>query len=185
MFIRTERLFLRPCWPEDVDELLDVSGDDVEARNLAAIPLSKKVDGAERDLAHARDALLPPLSIYLRSDRGSRLVGSICLGRNGDDVELGYWIARPYRGQGYAGEAVQAVLHQARALGHKRIVALQSEDDAKSVSVLKNVGFTETGALRSRHGAGRASGGPARVFVANLENMAQGMASAEPRMARA
>jgi [ribosomal protein S5]-alanine N-acetyltransferase len=178
MFIRTERLFLRPRWPEDMEELRNVFRDDVEARDVAAIPMSKKVDGAEGHLTQSSDTLLPPLSIYLRGDTGPRLVGSIGLCRNGDDLELGYWIARPYRGHGYAGEAVEAVLRQAHALGHKRIVAFQSADDAASLNVLTNVGFTDTGAIRSRHGAGRTAEPPARVFVANLETMAQGMALA-------
>ncbi|WP_156842226.1 GNAT family N-acetyltransferase [Novosphingobium aquimarinum] len=178
MFIRTERLFLRPCWPEDAKELLDVFSDDAEARKVAAIPMFNKANVAESRLSQARDTLLPPLSIYLRSDAGSRLVGTIGLCRNGDDVELGYWIARPYRGHGYAGEAVQAVLRQARALGHKRIVAFQSAESAASATVLKDIGFRETGALRSCYRDGRPAEAPARVLVANLETMPQGMALA-------
>ena len=38
MFIRSERLFLRPGWPEDWQELLGQIDDESVARNLAQVP---------------------------------------------------------------------------------------------------------------------------------------------------
>ncbi|HCB79059.1 MAG TPA: GNAT family N-acetyltransferase, partial [Erythrobacter sp.] len=38
-------------------------------------------------------------------------------------TELGYWIAQPYWGRGFATEAARGVLEVARLLGHQRIEA--------------------------------------------------------------
>lgn len=181
MFIRTERLFLRPGWPEDMDELLDVLGDDEVTRNLAVVPLPADLEEARSYLSQPREKLLPHFFIYLRTSSGSALVGGIGLGRNGHDVELGYWIARAHRGRGYAGEAVRAVLDQARMLGHRRIVASHFADNAASARVLQSVGFVDTGAIHCRYSAGRGSEAPARIFVADLDTIAQSdFAQAEP-----
>lgn len=181
MFIRTERLFLRPGWPEDMDELLEVLHDDAVTRNLAVVPLPADLDEARNYLAQPRETLLPHFFIYLRTSTGSRLVGGIGLGRNGRDVELGYWIAHAHRGRGYAGEAVRAVLNQARALGHRRIIASHFADNAASARVLESVGFVDTGAIHCRYSAGRQCEAPARIFVADLDTLAQDMVTqAEP-----
>lgn len=184
MFIRTERLFLRPGWPEDMEELLEVLSDDAVARNLAVVPLPANAHEARDYLARPRDKLLPHFFINARGAKGPKLVGSIGLGRKGSDVELGYWIARRYRGRGYASEAVRAVLNQARALGHRRIFASHFADNAASARVLESVGFADTGDIHCRYSAGRGGEAPARIFVANLENVAQDfMTQAEPGLA--
>ncbi|PEQ12963.1 GNAT family N-acetyltransferase [Novosphingobium sp. PC22D] len=171
MFIRTERLFLRPSWPEDVDELLDVLRDDEVARNLAVVALPSDAEAARRYLEQPRDPFLPHFFIYLRGAHGSRLVGGIGLGRHGNEVELGYWIAQAHRGRGYAAEAVRAVLAQARALGHHRIYASHFADNGASARVLQSVGFAPTGDIRCRFAAGRESEAPARIFVADLDHI--------------
>jgi len=181
MFIRTERLFLRPGWPEDMDELIDVLGDDEVTRNLAIVPLPADLEDTRSYLSQRREKLLPHFLIYLRTASGSPLVGGIGLGRDGRDVELGYWIARSQRGRGFAGEAMRAVLDQARLLGHRRIVASHFADNADSARVLESAGFADTGAIHCRYSAARRREAPARIFVANLDTSAQrAFAQAEP-----
>ncbi|MDE8652944.1 GNAT family N-acetyltransferase [Novosphingobium album (ex Liu et al. 2023)] len=174
MFIRTERLFLRPGWPEDLDELLAVLRDDAVLRNLALAPLPGTAEEAREYLARPRHRLLPNFFIYARSFGGPRLVGGIGLGRDGDDVELGYWIVRAHRGKGYAAEAVRAVLAQARMLGHRQIVARHFADNETSARVLESTGFKPTGETRPRFSTGRGGEAPAMLYVAVLsENSAR------------
>jgi ribosomal-protein-alanine N-acetyltransferase len=83
-------------------------------------------------------------------------------------VELGYTIARPHRGHGYAAEAVRAVLAEARMLGHRRVVAAHFPDGEASARVLKQAGFRRTGETRPRYSMRRGGVAPARLYVAVL-----------------
>jgi RimJ/RimL family protein N-acetyltransferase len=168
MFIRTERLFLRPAWPEDLDELLEVLGDDSIVRTIGVAALPRTTAELREHLARPREGLLPHFFVNLREEDGAKLIGSVGLVRSGDDIELGYWIARRHRGHGYAAEAVSAVLAEARMLGHRQVVATHFADNAASACVLERVGFKPTQEIRSRFRSGRADEAPARLYVAVL-----------------
>jgi len=168
MFIRSERLFLRPGWPEDWLELLAAIDDESVVRNLATAPWPYTVDDAKAFLVRSPERLLPNFFVTLPSAEGAKLVGHVGLGRDGDDIELGYWIARPYWGLGFATEAARAVLSQARALGHKRIVASHFTDNPTSGSVLRKAGFRPTGERRIRYSAGRKGVGLVEGYAIEL-----------------
>jgi len=185
MFIRTERLFLRPGWPEDLEELLQVLGDDAVVRGIGVAPLPRSVDELREFLARRRDRRLPHFFINLRDDNGARLIGGIGLGRSGEDVEMGYWIARPFRGQGYAVEAVKAVLAEARMLGHKQVIAAHFADNEASARVLERAGFKATGETSMRYSAGRGGEAPARLFVAMLSDKQYDLMGVGPQPAGA
>ena len=185
MFIRTERLFLRPAWPEDLDDLLAAFGGDALFRNsgVAAFPRTRRA--LREYLKRPRQGALPQLVIHVRDEHGAKLVGGVGLGRNGDDVELGYWIARGYQGKGYAAEAVRAVLAQARALGHRRIVAARLADTARPDNVLEQLGFKATGETRSPVSAGRGGEAPVRLYAAVLADKLFDMLGVGPQQAAA
>lgn len=168
MFIRSERLFLRPGWPEDWEEALDLLNDEAVVRNLATAPWPYTDEDARAYIARPRERLLPHFFITLPCSDGAKLIGSIGLGRDGDEVELGYWIARAHWGQGYATEATRAVLRLAGALGHGRIVASHFADNAASGRVLEKAGFRAIG-TRLRYSAGRGGEAPAVVHAVSLD----------------
>ncbi|MBD0329853.1 MAG: GNAT family N-acetyltransferase [Thermoleophilia bacterium] len=63
-----------------------------------------------------------------------------------DAVELGYTIFPPYRGRGYASEAVRALIGWARGeRGIRRFVASVAPDNAPSLAIVRKLGFVETG----------------------------------------
>ena len=159
VFIRSERLFLRPGWPEDWREIAERIADEAVVRNLARAPWPYSADDARKFLAQVADWWLPQQLVTLPGVDGSRIVGCIGLTRNGGDVELGYWIARGHWGQGYATEAARAMLAPAQTLGHRRLVAHHFVDNPASGRVLDKLGFRPVGAQRERHCAAR--GGPA------------------------
>lgn len=159
MFIRTERLFLRPSWPEDTDELLELMGAEAFVLNVGATALPRTRAELRERLFRRRDRLLPHFCINLRDDNGGTLIGGVGLSRRSDHVELGYWMARGHRGHGYAAEAVRAVLAEARMLGHSRIVAAPFADDESRV--LEQSGFKPAAEARRRFSA-------ARLYVAVL-----------------
>ena len=162
MFIRSERLFLRPGWPEERPELHALLADEAIVGNLATLPwplAEARCEGAPRDRR------LPHFLITLPGADGARLVGSIGLGIDDGDVELGYWIARPYWGQGYATEAARAVITQARAIGHRRLVATHFLENPASGRVLQKVGFRPAGEVRQRYSMGRDEIAPALRYA--------------------
>lgn len=168
MFIRTERLFLRPAWPEDIDEVTQILANEAVCGSAPLAQLQRTSAQLQAYLDGPQESRLPRFFINLRDDSGPKLIGSIGLGRSGPDVELGYWIARMHRGRGYAGEAVQAVLAQARALGHRRVVAAHFAENEAAASVLKRAGFQPTSETRSRFSAYLGAEAPARLYVASL-----------------
>ena len=154
MFIRSERLFLRPGWPEDWRELLAGIADEGIVCNLAKAPWPYRAEHARDFAAKRQDKRFPHFLVTLPAS--GELIGSVGLGRQDDgQVELGYWIARAQWGKGYAPEASRAVLRLARTLGHDRVVAGHFVDNPASGRVLAKIGFRPTGQVLQRFSLAR------------------------------
>ena len=165
VFIRSERLFLRPGWPEDWTQLLALINDEGIVRNLAHAPWPYTADDARAFLGLAQEARLPR---FLVTVPGAGIIGSVGLGSCEDGVELGYWIAREHWGRGYASEAGRAVLDVARMVGHRRLVASHFIDNPASGRVLEKIGFRRTGIVAERFSKGRAKAFLARGYALDL-----------------
>ena len=150
MFARTPRLLLRPGWKEDASALAAAIGDFAVVSRLARAPWPYGLDDAEGFLS-ADHGRLPNFLIFARTHGSPRLVGGIGLDQTEAGVELGYWIARPYWGLGFATEAGGAVLELAdRGLKLPRLIAGHFSDNQASAQVLRKLGFEPTGRLGSR-----------------------------------
>lgn len=171
MFIRTERLFLRPGWPEDWPELLSRICDERIVRHLARAPWPYGAENARQFAAAAQDPRCPTFFVTVPSANGTRLIGSCGLGINEGQVELGYWIARDEWGKGFATEAARAVLRLARVLGHKRVEASNFEDNPASGRVLAKLGFRRTGEVRPRYSLARDAVVPAVIHEIEADNL--------------
>lgn len=65
------------------------------------------------------------------------------------DADLGYAFVPAGRGQGYAREAAGAVLGWARrALGLRRVLAIVTPDNRRSIALLAQLGFVDEGEIR-------------------------------------
>src|SRR5205823_643968 len=74
------------------------------------------------------------------------LIGSTGLGFQSRDAAVtGYVLARDVWGQGYATEALAAMVDLARSLGVTRLLALCHADHRSSQHVLEKCGFREEG----------------------------------------
>ena len=154
MFIRSERLFLRPAWPEDWEELLARIADEKIVCNLAKAPWPYRAEHARDFAAKRQDKCRPHFLVTLPAT--GELIGSVGLAPgDAEAAELGYWIARAQWGKGYAPEAARAVLRLARTLGHERLVAGHFVDNPASGRVLAKIGFRPTGRVLPRFSAGR------------------------------
>ena len=168
MFHRSERLLLRPPWPEDWNLVLDGIADEGVVRNLASAPWPYDANDARKFVQLPIDPMYPRFLITRARD--AALVGCIGIDAHHDgDVELGYWIARPFWGQGLATEAGRAVLEIARTLGHRKIAGSHFLDNPASGRVLAKLGFTPTGRVVERHSCGRGAKAPTAEYELSLD----------------
>ena len=169
MFARTERLLLRPGWAEDAPALARAIADETVVRNLATAPWPFALEDAEAFLAAPRDPAMPSFLITERTDGESRIVGACGLGRRPSGaVELGYWIARPHWGKGFATEAGRALIDIARALNLPRLEASHFLDNPASGRVLEKLGFVPTGISAARYSCARGGEAIAQVYRLSL-----------------
>ena len=160
MFHRSERLLLRPIWPEDWQGVLAGIADQAIVRNLASAPWPYHEDDARKFTQLPIKPAFPRFLVTRAED--ALVIGCIGIDPLGEDdransfsVEMGYWIARPFWGQGYATEAGEAVLRIARTLGYREVVASHFADNPASGRVLEKLGFTPTGRIVPRHSCAR------------------------------
>jgi len=155
MFARTERLLLRPSWPEDAGELHQAIADEGIVRNLARAPWPYTAEDAVRSATQEHDAHFPSFLMMLRTNGAPHLIGACGIGNLNGEAELGYWIGRSYWGLGFATEASRAVVEIAKAIGHKKLVASHFTDNPASGNVLRKLGFQSTGKTAERLSNGR------------------------------
>jgi len=171
VFHRSERLLLRPIWPEDWQGIFGGIADEDVVRNLARAPWPYHEDHAREFAARGVNPGEPRFLITRARD--ATVVGCIGLDINDDEttdaIELGYWIARPFWGQGFATEAGRAVLKIASTLGYTCVVASHFFDNPVSGKVLRKLGFEPTGRVVERHSCGRGGAAPTVEFARELD----------------
>jgi RimJ/RimL family protein N-acetyltransferase len=175
MFVRTERLLLRPGWSQDAPALFKAIADERIVRNLATAPWPYRPDDAEAFLETERKASEPSLLIFRRRKDSPELIGAVGFGRKpSGGIEFGYWIGQHHWGRGYATEAGRAVLAAARdSLRLKRLDAGHFLDNPASGRVLEKLGFRPTGKIVPRFSIGRGEAAPCRLFELRFDMEAE------------
>lgn len=185
MFVRTERLTLRPAWAEDAPLLAQAIGHEAVARNLVRVPWPYPIEAAETFVSHFSDVTEPRFLVFEHVGGGIRLIGGVGVGAFKDEPhELGYWITPDAWGRGYATEAAGAVLRAARASGIRRVTAGHFIDNPASGRVLRKLGFRPTGHVVTRYSRGRGADVPtARYWLDLVEGSDCGGLDPDARMA--
>jgi RimJ/RimL family protein N-acetyltransferase len=169
MFVRTERLTLRPAWPEDAPELASAIGHEAVVRNLARAPWPYPPEAAETFVSAPRGPAEPSFLVFEHCAGALRLIGGMGIGPlRGEPHELGYWITPDAWGRGYATEAGAAVLRAARAAGIRRVAAGHFVDNPASGRVLRKLGFRPTGRVAPLFSRGRNAEAPAARYELDL-----------------
>jgi len=175
MFARTERLLLRPGWEEDAAPLVAAIGDEAILTKLAKAPSPYRLSDAREYLGLERGEADADFLVIARTEGAPRLVGGVGLHPDGDDLELGYWIARPYWGLGFATEAARAVVDIARhTLRRSRLVSGHFIDNPASGRVLAKLGFRPTGDIVARMSRARGHAVPCRLFALDFDECGEG-----------
>ena len=167
MFVRTKRLILRPAWAEDARALTDAIADEAIVRNLGRAPWPYTIEDARQFIAIDHDKRTPNFMIIWHANEESKLIGSCGLAEINDRIELGYWLARPYWGFGYATEAARAVMEIALSLGHECLHAGYFSDNPASGHVLRKLGFVKNGPNHQFYSLGRGETADSTPMVAN------------------
>ncbi len=166
MFYCSERLLLRPAWPEDWKAVYSGIADEGVVRNLARAPWPYSQDDARSFVELPVDLRFP--RFLITRSRDAALIGCIGIDMTVGQVELGYWIARQHWGRGYATEAGRGVIEIASTLGYKTLFARHFLDNLASGKVLSKLGFKPTGRIVHRHSCGRGAEAPTAEYSLDL-----------------
>lgn len=147
--IRTDRLVLRQLTLDDAKAFSKLAGDYDIAKMTGSLPHPMPLFSAEFKIMYLRRQKQRGLAYpYAITREGGDLIGVMDLFRSAPDaaLEIGYWIGKPYWGQGLSTEAAKAIIQEARDnLGVKALMAGAFADNPTSLRVLEKLGFKPTG----------------------------------------
>jgi RimJ/RimL family protein N-acetyltransferase len=165
--IQTGRLLLRQPAKADIERVAAFCVDHDVARMTTRMPSPYTRAHAEDFVARCgtQDRSRDNTFAIELADEG--LIGVVGLFTNPDGpVEMGYWIGRPYWGQGYATEAARGALDWARSAWRKRYVtAGHFADNEASGRVLVKAGFLYTGVVENKSSIARGEPAATRMMV--------------------
>ena len=148
----TDRLRVEPLRVVDADEMVEV---------LSDVRLHEFTGGSPPDVDELRRRYRVQVTgvspdgretwlnwvVRLRSDGTAIGYVQASLERAGADAEVAWVIGRAWQGQGYASEAVGAMVMALRAAGTRRLVAHVKADHAASRRVAERAGLVPTGTV--------------------------------------
>jgi len=151
--IQTARLLLRPLKLSDAPDIQLLAGDRDVASTTRNIEHPYENGMAEKWIKSCQEKSdageLINFAITLHS--GGSFLGAIELhpDKGARDAELGYWVGKPYWNQGYATEAVEAVIrHGLVELKLDRVYAAHFTRNPASGRVMQKAGMLHEGFLK-------------------------------------
>lgn len=143
MIFETDRLILRPWREDDAVELYKYASDAEVGSPAGWLPHTS----VENSREIIRTVLSAPETYAVCLKEDGKPIGSVGFHRNDlaeddDEYELGYWIGKPFWGQGLIPEASRELLRYAfEELGMQRIWCGYYEGNTKSRRVMEKLGF--------------------------------------------
>lgn len=146
MIIETKRLILRPFEESDAENVY-LYAKDPDVGPIAGWQPHKSVDES-REIIRNVLSCAETYAICLKSD--NKAIGAVSLKLNGstdmtdrdDECELGYWLGKPFWGQGIMPEAVTGLLRRAfEEIGMSKVWCGYYDGNVKSKRVQEKCGF--------------------------------------------
>ena len=143
MVLETKRLILRPWEESDAEECYKYAKDP-RVGPIAGWPVHTSVENS-RQVIH--DVLMVPETYAIVLKETGLPIGSIGLHHNDlteqdDECELGYWVGKPFWGQGIMPEAARELLrHAFEDIGMQKVWCGYYEGNEKSKRVQEKLGF--------------------------------------------
>ncbi|SEU19709.1 GNAT family N-acetyltransferase [Paenibacillus sp. NFR01] len=151
--LELERLILRPFNLEDAPAVQELAGDRYVAETTLYIPHPYADGMAEgwikTHLKNFNEGQSLELAIVHKEEQ--YLIGAISLACNSDFElgELGYWIGKTYKNNGYCTEAARAMVHYAfTEMKLNRVYARYLDKNPASGKVMEKLGMKYEGRLR-------------------------------------
>ena len=142
MIFQSPRCLIRPFVMDDIEAFMAYRNDDAWMRFQGFKGLNRQA---------YEDALLPQraetegVQLAIVDAANGALIGDLYLLRQADAMEIGYTVAPQFTRQGYAREAVQALLKVLPEHGVRRVRAAVMPENAASIALLRSLGFQQTG----------------------------------------
>ena len=154
----TERLLLRRSRPEDA-EAISVYRSDPDVHRYQGWDRTDP-EGVEAEIREMSSRLPGApggwVQLSVEEREGHRLVGDVGLSPAEDEpgvIKVGYTVAPAFQGQGYATEAIDALVAYAfEALGADIVRAYASADNVASLRVAEKVGMRLIERIEHQHG---------------------------------
>ena len=145
IIIKTERLILNALTMDDLPIVHAEWGAREIARMTASVTADWSVEQARNWMETRHEQRPDGFGLAIRRASDNRLIGSVGMG--GAPRNIGYLLARPFWGQGYATEAVSAFLGKAYDMFADLdvIEAGVFDDNPSSSKVLTKLGFQRVG----------------------------------------
>jgi len=151
---RTARLRLRALRFDDAEALRALTDDAAIAAAIPFIPHPFTLADARAFIAQGDGGRDVFVGVW---NKDGAFIGVIGVHLRGEtEAEIGYWFGTAFHGQGYASEAVGAVVAAVRGcLPHRRVYAECRPANRSSWRVLEKAGFRPTGEDGERPGRKR------------------------------
>lgn len=147
-----DQVILREFTLDDVDDVLTIIGDDTVTTWLSFDSRDRAQAVAMLEGTIERAQQEPRSEFYLGVTKhdDDRVIGFARIGLSGVQAgKLGYAVAAKEWGRGYATDAARALVTYAfKELGLHRVTAAIGPDNAASIAVVQQLGFTREGVLR-------------------------------------
>ncbi|MCH9808943.1 MAG: GNAT family N-acetyltransferase [Alphaproteobacteria bacterium] len=141
--MKTTRLVLRPLCPADAPAVAALGGDWDVASMTARMPYPYTPEAAHNWITSLDEGE----TVYaIKLD--DTLIGVTGFTANSDQTgaEIGYWLGKPYWGQGLATEATRALInHCFTHEGFEAVTCCHFGDNPASARVIEKIGFTRIG----------------------------------------
>lgn len=151
--LTTRRLVLRAFVASDAAEVQRLAGDFAIADTTLEIPHPYEPGMAETWFATHKPKFEAGevVALAITAGDGGTLIGAVGLSirQRFDRAEIGYWVGKPYWGQGYCTEASQAAMEYGfKEFNLNRIFAVHFKRNPASGRVMQKIGMKQEGLLR-------------------------------------
>jgi len=144
--LHTPRFILRQPQVGDAEAIARYLNDFEVAGNLARVPFPYHLSDAKAWLRTRLPTLPPEATNFAIDLPGEGLVGQVGFHQGPDGPIIGYWLGRPFWGQGIMTEAVTASLDWLFSMSTTAVVySGVFHFNAASLAIQTRLGFTQTG----------------------------------------
>jgi RimJ/RimL family protein N-acetyltransferase len=147
--VETERLLLRPHRWKDAERIVQFIGDFEVAGNLARVPHPYSHEDAAMwlDIQTVQANPVPEATAFAIEIKGEGYAGAVGVHQSdGSGPVLGYWLGKPFWGNGYMTEAAAAARNWFFGVSDAPALLCGAfHFNAASLAIQRKLGFVETG----------------------------------------